>query len=83
MQSALHIAELLIVLGFLVVCGMKGKWGFVVLGFLLPLLWVIGALKIAKPNSWWARQYYGDASMSESEQHFVLSRRKREPLEPD
>jgi hypothetical protein len=74
-----RILETAVVLGFLVVCGMKGKWGFVILGFALPPLWIIGALKLAKPTSWWAKRYYGDATMSESEQHFVLSRRDRNP----
>jgi hypothetical protein len=32
------IVETVIVLGFLVVCGLKGKWGFVVVGFILPIL---------------------------------------------
>jgi hypothetical protein len=71
--------EILIALAMVVVCGLKGKWGFVVLGFALPILWIVGAVKMAKPNSIWARQYYGDVTMSESEQHFVLSKRDRTP----
>jgi hypothetical protein len=73
------VFEIAIAIALVVVCALKGKWGFVVLGFALPILWVIGAVKMAKPNSFWARQYYGDVSMSESEQHFVLSKRKRRP----
>jgi hypothetical protein len=76
---ALRILEAAVALVFPVVCAMKGKWGFVILGFALPVVWVIGAVRLAKPSSWWARRYYGDATMSESEQHFVLSRRERPP----
>ena len=73
------VFEIAIALALVVVCALKGKWGFVALGFALPILWVIGPVKMAKPNSFWARQYYGDVSMSESEQHFVLSKRKQQP----
>jgi hypothetical protein len=66
-------------LSVLVICALKGKWGFVILGFALPILWIIGAVKLAKPRSWWAHHYYGDVVMSESEQHFVLSKRERPP----
>jgi hypothetical protein len=78
MEVVRTIAGTGILLGTLVVCGMKGKWGFVLLGFGVPVLWVIGAVKLAKPTSWWASRYYGDVAMSESEQHFVLSKRKRD-----
>jgi hypothetical protein len=74
------IIVLVILLTALVVCGLKGKWGFVVLGFFVVPLWFIGAVKIAKPRSWWAHHYYGDVTMSESEQHFVLSKRERPPI---
>jgi hypothetical protein len=82
MQVAAYVVELAIALGCLVICGMKGKWGFVVLGFILPVFWVIGAVKMAKPMSWWASRYYGDVAMSDSEQHFVNSRRRRKPADP-
>jgi hypothetical protein len=36
------------------------------------------AVKLAKPTSWWASRYYGDVAISESEQHFVLGKRKRD-----
>jgi hypothetical protein len=82
MELARAIVGTAVLLGMLVVCGMKGKWVFVLLGFGFPVLWVIGAIKLAKPTSWWASRYYGDVSMSESEQHFVLSKRKHDKGSP-
>lgn len=79
MAAARVIVEIAIALTLLIICALKGKWGFALLGFLFPLLWAIGAVKIAKPRSWWAKHYYGDVSMSRSEQHFVLSSRERAP----
>jgi hypothetical protein len=76
------VLEIAIILAVVVVCALKGKWGFVALGFVLPILWFVGAVKIAKPNSFWARRYYGDATMSESEQHFVVTKPTRTPTAP-
>jgi hypothetical protein len=76
------VFEIAITLAVIVVCALKGKWGFVALGFALPNLWFIGAVKIAKPSSFWARRYYGDATMSEAEQHFVVKKRTRTPPAP-
>ena len=81
-MTVVQAGELIVALGFMIVCGMKGKWGFVLLGFALPVLWIVGAVKLAKPRSWWARHRYGDATLSEAEQHFVLSRRERRPQLP-
>jgi hypothetical protein len=39
---------------------LKGKSGFALAGFVgfLHFLWWIGAIRLAKPNSWWARRFY-------------------------
>jgi hypothetical protein len=53
----------------IVISGLKGKPFMVVMGILtlgMPAfsLWpVIGAIRIAKPNSTWARKYYGEEKM--------------------
>lgn len=39
-----------------IVTAMKGKWGFFILGFVVPLIWVVGALRPMKLNSYWARK---------------------------
>jgi hypothetical protein len=52
-------------LGTLVVCGLKGKWWFVLIGIFLgwalpALLPTVGAIRVAKPGSWWDRRLYDD-----------------------
>lgn len=39
---------------------LKGKFGFAFAGIIgvLNFLWWVGAIRLAKPNSWWARRYY-------------------------
>ncbi|HWL32524.1 MAG TPA: hypothetical protein VNP89_02865 [Gaiellaceae bacterium] len=58
----LFVVTLLLAVGAsIVICAMKGKWGMVFGGVVLHLLWYVGAIRLAKPNSWWARRFY-DAS---------------------
>jgi hypothetical protein len=62
-----------------VICFLKGKPVFGTLGILALFfggfsLWaVIGACRIAKPHSWWARRNYGAGKMNIAVQRFVLS----------
>ena len=45
---------------FVIVCFLKGKliWG--VLGLYLPPIAMVTAFRLARPNSWWARKRYDD-----------------------
>ena len=45
-------------LGFVVLCLLKGKVWTGLLGVMLPVLAVVGALRLARPNSPWARWRY-------------------------
>lgn len=49
-----------------IVCFLKGKllWG--VLGIYFPVVAVIGAIRLAKPDSWWARKRYGSEKLQRS-----------------
>ena len=65
---------LALVLGIIalgVVCALKGKYVTAALGILVPVwLWPIGAIRLAKPDSLWARQLYGPAKLARaSERH--------------
>lgn len=49
----------LVLLGALgAVTALKGKWGVFAVGFAVWPAWVLGALRLAKPDSWWARRFY-------------------------
>ena len=55
-----------------VVCGMKGKNGMATLGCIISGLFaIVGAIRIAKPTSWWARKYYGPEKMKIALQRFA------------
>jgi hypothetical protein len=59
---ALRIAAILINLAFAIVSLLKGKIWTGLLGLLVPVLPEIGALRLARPGSPWARWRYADDS---------------------
>lgn len=63
-----YIVASAIGLGCLVFCAMKGKFGFVALGIFLPIFWVVGAVRPAKPNSLWAIRFYDDFKTPDASQ---------------
>jgi hypothetical protein len=46
------------VVALFVINVMKGKPGMALAGLVVHVTWYIGAIRLAKPNSWWARRYY-------------------------
>jgi hypothetical protein len=67
------IVGLALIVGLLslgVICAMKGKWVFFVVGFFWGIFWIVGAWRMGKPNSYWARRRYGDEQMREAERRF-------------
>lgn len=42
------------------VTAFKGKWGVFALGFAVWPAWLLGALRLAKPDSRWARRFYSE-----------------------
>ena len=65
------IFVLLVWLGVIVVCAMKGKPWFAVLGLLWGIFAIIGAIRLAKPNSWWDRHRYGEAKHQRAVDRFT------------
>jgi hypothetical protein len=53
-----------------VVTGLKGKYGLVALGILLHVCWWVGAIRLAKPDSFWAKRYYDAAKLGKARDRF-------------
>jgi hypothetical protein len=60
--------------GLLVVCWLKGKPGMVLAGLLVPLIGLIGAIRLAKPASYWAWHWYGPGKLVEAQRRFAASK---------
>jgi hypothetical protein len=52
------VAYLVVIVGFSVICALKGKLITAVIGILLQPVAIIGAIRLAKPDSYWARHRY-------------------------
>lgn len=46
-----------------IVTALKGKWGMVAAGLLVHPCWIFGAIRLAKPDSFWARRFYSNSKM--------------------
>lgn len=77
--AVVAVAVLLLSLPFLVVTALKGKWGVAALGVLFWPAAVIGAVRLAKPDSWWARRRY-DADRRARAAAVLPSRRRQAAL---
>jgi hypothetical protein len=60
-------------IGLLVVCWLKGKPGMVLAGLFVPLVGLIGAIRLAKPTSYWAWHWYDQNKMAEAHGRFAAS----------
>ena len=68
-----------------VVTALKGKPWFLVIGLLVGWFWVFGSLRLAKPQSWWARRFYQGLKLEQSKARFSKDSGGFEPtpaLEP-
>ena len=52
----------------------KGKTATGVAGFFLPLISIVGAIRLAKPGSPWAHRRYGEAKRARAEKRFPARR---------
>jgi hypothetical protein len=53
-----------------VVTGLKGKPWLLLLGLVIGWCWIFGSLRIAKPQSWWARRFYDESKLMQSRMRF-------------
>ena len=70
-EILLIFAYLAILVGTAAVCWLKGKRLWATIGFVTG--WhVIPAIRLAKPDSWWARKYYGPEKLKQANARFGL-----------
>jgi len=57
---AVVVSTIVVNLCFAVVCLMKGKFWTGFFGVFVPIIGIVGAIRVARPNSPWAHRRYGD-----------------------
>jgi hypothetical protein len=50
-----------------VVCLLKGKVGWALLGLPFSLVALVGGVRLARPGSWWARRFYSESKAARAE----------------
>jgi hypothetical protein len=49
----------------------KEKFGMALLGFLIPVVHIVGAIRLGKPHSLWAKLFYKDHQLARSEARYA------------
>lgn len=62
----------LVHLAYSVICLLKGKLATGLIGLPVPLLGLVGALRLAHPTSYWARRFYSERKLERAERRFEL-----------
>ena len=69
--TALAVAT---VVGLAVTCFLKGRVLLGVVGLFIPIVGAVGAIRLARPSSPWARRRYGPARLRRAEERFAATR---------
>ncbi len=70
-QGWFAVAAILVVhLGYTVVCLLKGKLITGLLGFVVPVVGLVGAIRLAKPDTYWARRFYDEKKQARAGERF-------------
>jgi signal peptidase I len=70
--AGLYLVALLVAAA---VTALKAKWWTLALGVAFGLAWLFGAVRLAKPRSWWARRFYDEEKQARAES--IDPRRRR------
>lgn len=64
--TAIVVGALLVVayLACGVVTVLKRKWGSLIVGFFFVPVWIVAAIRLARPGSWWARRFYDESKLA-------------------
>jgi hypothetical protein len=67
-------------LGLSIVCLLKGKLATGIIGVVVPVVSAVGAVRLARPRSFWARRWYGEAAMRRSTERYGAWEARRDRI---
>jgi hypothetical protein len=70
-HRANEVGAVAIGFGLCTICWLKGKRGLAVLGLVIPFVWLTGAMRLAKPASYWAWHWYDSEKMTRAQQRYA------------
>ena len=63
-------ASIVVLLAYTVICLLKGKIATGLIGLVVPVTSLVGAIRLAKPESYWARRFYPAAKQAKARARF-------------
>lgn len=63
-------AIIVVHVGYTFVCLLKGKLATGLIGLVVPVIGLVGAIRLAKPDTYWFRRHYGEAKQARSRERF-------------
>ena len=70
LSTTLTVIMTIVLAGSLLGCLLKGKYLMAFVSLIWPWAWTIGAIRIAKPDSFWARRFYTDEKLALANERF-------------
>ena len=63
------------------ICWQKGKQVATVIGIFVPIVWLLGAVKYAKPGSPWVERHYDAEKRRKAREHFPREAARQDELD--
>lgn len=70
-QSLIFVALVVVLhIGYTILCLLKGKIATGLIGLPVPLVGLVGAVRLARPSSFWARRFYSESKIAKATDRF-------------
>lgn len=66
--TVIVVAVVLVYVVPLAITGLKGKQGMAAAGLFFHPIWWVGAIRLAKPDSYWARRFYSPEKLARAQE---------------
>ena len=65
-------------IGYTIICMLKGKIPTGLIGLVISIVSLVGAIRLAKPSSYWAKRFYDETKLAKAEARFAAEDARRE-----
>ena len=65
-------------IGYTIICMLKGKIPTGLIGLVIPIVSLVGSIRLAKPTSYWAKRFYDEKKTAKAEARFSAEDARRE-----
>ena len=65
-------------ISYTIICMLKGKIPTGLIGLVISIVSLVGAIRLAKPSSYWAKRFYDETKLAKAEARFAAEDARRE-----